>query len=446
MGATCRADAGDILGPCAVRNARWRLLSRSEAMSFHDNSDIRQQPSRAESPLPVVAKTKRRVAIVHDWLPLYGGAERVLEQVLNVFPEADIFSIVDFIAADERGFLRNKPVTTSFVQRLPWARTRYRSYLPLMPIAVEQFDLASYDLVISSSYAVAKGVITGPEQLHICYCHSPVRYAWDLEREYLRSAGLDRGIRGLLARALLHYIRIWDVRTVHGVDHFIANSKFVGGRIRKFYARTSTVIHPPVDTERFRPVGERNDYYLTASRFVPYKKIDVIVEAFARMPARTLVVVGDGPDFKKIKGRAGENVKMLGALPHGKLVDLMQRARAFVFAAKEDFGIVPVEAQACGTPVIAFGEGGVTESVLDGETGIFFDEQTPQSIVAAVEEFERLEFDPAVIRAHAERFAPARFRRELSGFVEAKWAEFRSVPPGMESGRRQRVGRAVANA
>jgi len=395
-----------------------------------------------------VSKTvnSRRVAIVHDWLPLYGGAERVLEQILNVYPEADLFSMVDFIPGNERGFLQNKPVTTSFIQRLPGVKTRYRSYLPLMPIAVEQFDLASYDLVISSSYAVAKGVITGPEQLHICYCHSPIRYAWDLEREYLRTAGLDRGIRGILARTLLHYIRMWDVRTVNGVDHFISNSNFVGGRIRKFYARSSIVIHPPVDTERFRPVAERDDYYLTASRFVPYKKIDLIVEAFARMPDRALVVVGDGPDFAKIKSRAGANVKLLGALPHSKLVDLMQRARAFVFAAKEDFGIVPVEAQACGTPVIAFGQGGVTESVIDGETGLFFDEQTPESIVAAVDEFEELEFDPVVIRRNAERFAPGRFRREFSDFVEEKWEEFRNGSSSPGHGPRQRAVRAVVNA
>ncbi len=386
------------------------------------------------------------MAIVHDWLPLYGGAERVLEQMLKVYPEADLFSMVDFIPEGEREFLQNKKVTTSFVQRLPGARTKYRSYLPLMPLAVEQFDLAGYDLVISSSYAVAKGVITGPEQLHVCYCHSPIRYAWDLEREYLRTAGLDRGVRGFFARALLHYIRIWDLRTVNGVDHFIANSRFVGGRIRKFYARTSTVIHPPVDTDRFIPVTECGDYFLTASRFVPYKKIDLIVEAFAKMPGRKLVVVGDGPDFAKIKERASENVQMMGALPHERLVELMQRARAFVFAAKEDFGIVPVEAQACGVPVIAFGEGGVTESVVDGETGVFFDEQTPERIVAAVTEFEEMEFDPLRIRANAERFGPMRFRSELLDFVEEKWEEFRTECPGRLTAPRSRSLRAVVNA
>jgi glycosyltransferase involved in cell wall biosynthesis len=315
-----------------------------------------------------------------------------------------------------------------------------------MPIAVEQFDLTEYDLVISSSYAVAKGVITGPEQLHICYCHSPIRYAWDLEREYLRTSGLDRGIRGVLARALLHYIRIWDLRTVNGVDHFIANSNFVGGRIRKFYGRSSTVIHPPVDTERFQPVASHDNFYLTASRFVPYKKIDMIVQAFARMPGRRLLVVGDGPDFEKIKRVAGDNVELLGAIQHDHLVDLMQRAQAFVFAAKEDFGIVPVEAQACGTPVIAFGQGGVTESVIDGETGIFFDEQTPEAIVAAVEEFESLEFDAMAIRRNAERFGPARFRQELSEFVEEKWSAFTMGTRGDGRLLRRRELGALANA
>lgn len=416
-------------------------------MALINGSGAEQQIANVGSYRPSTMRSdNRRLAIVHDWLPLYGGAERVLEQFLNVYPEADIFSMVDFIAAEDRGFLQNKPATTSFIQRLPGVKKRYRSYLPLMPFAVEQFDLAGYDLVISSSYAVAKGVITGPEQLHICYCHSPIRYAWDLEREYLRTAGLDRGIRGILARALLHYIRIWDLRTVNGVDHFLANSAFVGGRIRKFYARSSTVIHPPVDIERFRPVTEHGDYYLTASRFVPYKKIDLIVEAFARMPSRELIVVGDGPDFEKIQGRAGGNVKLPGALPHEKLVDLMQRARAFVFAAKEDFGIVPVEAQACGIPVIAFGQGGVCESVIDGETGLFFEEQTPESIVAAVGEFEGMKFDPGVIRQNAERFGAARFRKEFSEFVEEKWVEFKGGDSGRRNAPRQRLLPAVANA
>lgn len=365
----------------------------------------------------------RRVAIVHDWLPLYGGAERVLEQMLHVFPQADLFSMVDAIPEGERQFLHNKPVTTSFIQKLPLAKTKYRAYLPLMPLAVEQFDLSEYDLIISSSYAVAKGVLTGPDQIHVCYCHSPIRYAWDLQGEYLRMAGLTRGLKSWFVRAMLHYVRLWDVRTAPGVDHFIANSKFIGRRIRKVYGREATVIYPPVDTKGFVPASGREDYYLTASRFVPYKKIDLIVEAFSKMPDKKLVVIGDGPELPKIKALAAPNVKLVGVQSQAALVGLMQRARAFVFAAKEDFGIVAVEAQACGTPVIAFSEGGLAETVVADETGIFFHEQTVPSIVAAVAEFEGATFDPDAIVRHAERFSAERFRREFSAFVEEKWAE-----------------------
>ncbi len=239
-----------------------------------------------------------KVAVVHDWLVTYAGAERVLEQMLQVLPEADLFSLIDFVPDDERGFLGGRPVRTSFLQRLPWARTRYRSYLPLMPLAIEQFDLSSYDLIVSSSYAVAKGVLTGPDQLHLCMCYSPMRYAWDLQHQYLRESGLDRGLKSMLARRLLHRIRNWDARTGAGVDEFMAISRFVARRIRKVYRRESTVIYPPVDTDAFAPDWNqgREPFYLTASRMVPYKRIDLIAEAFAGMPDRTLVIIGDGPD------------------------------------------------------------------------------------------------------------------------------------------------------
>lgn len=368
----------------------------------------------------------RKVAVVHDWLPVYAGAERVLEQILNVFPEADIFSIFDFIPEGQRGFLQNKPVTTSFVQKLPRVRSKYRSYLPLMPFAIEQLDLSGYDLVLSSSYAVAKGVITGPDQLHICYCHSPIRYAWDMQNQYLEEANLTSGLRGILARILLHYIRLWDLRTTHGVNHFIANSHFVARRIQKVYGRGSAVIHPPVNTARFAPKGNKEDFYLTASRMVSYKKVDLIVEAFSQMPDKKLVVIGAGPDFEKIKACAGPNVTLLGYQPDAVLSDYMQRARAFVFAAKEDFGITPLEAQASGTPVIAFGEGGATETVLPGETGVFFLEQSVESLREAVDYFESIgRFSPERCRQHAERFSVARFRREFSVLVEREWAAFR---------------------
>lgn len=370
--------------------------------------------------------TRRRVAIVHDWLPVYAGAERVLEQILNVYPEADLFSVLDFIPNGERGFLQNKPVKTTFVQKLPWAKAKYRSYLPIMPLAIEQLDLSEYDLVISSSYAVAKGVITGPEQLHICYCHSPIRYAWDMQNQYLTQSGLTKGLKGIAARVILHYIRMWDARTSHGVDAFIANSQFVARRIEKVYGRDSTVIHPPVDTDTFTPGGYKEDFYLTASRMVPYKKLELVVDAFSSMPDKMLVVIGNGPDFVKIKARAGSNVQLLGHQPVEVLRDHLQRARAFVFAAKEDFGITPLEAQACGTPVIAFGKGGATETILPGQTGLFFHEQTAASIQKAIEHFETLDsFSANRCRAHAEQFSIPRFRDELEEFVEREWESFR---------------------
>lgn len=364
-----------------------------------------------------------RTAIVHDWLVTYAGAERVLEQMLHVFPEADVYTLVDFLPPEARHFLRGRPVYTSFLQRLPRARTRYRSYLPLMPLAVEQLDVSRYDLVLSSSHAVAKGVVTGPDQLHIAYVHTPIRYAWDLQFQYLKETGLDRGVKGWLARAVLHYIRLWDVRTAAGVDHFVANSCFVARRIRKIYRREADVIYPPVDVERFTPGGVKEDFYLTVSRLVPYKKVDVIVEAFSAMPDRRLVVIGDGPERGRIRAKAGANVRLLGHQPHHVLLDYMRRARAFVFAAEEDFGIAPVEAQACGTPVIAYGRGGALETVrpLESEapTGLFFPRQDAAAVREAIRRFEEEEgrIRPRACRENALRFSAARFREELARYV-----------------------------
>jgi glycosyltransferase involved in cell wall biosynthesis len=360
-----------------------------------------------------------RVAIVHDWLVTYAGAERVLEQMLLVYPEADLYSLVDFLPAGERGFLGGRAVHTSFIQRLPWARNKYRNFLPLMPLAVEQFDMSGYDVVISSSHAVAKGVITGPDQLHICLCYSPLRYAWDLQHQYLREVGLTKGARSLLARYILHRIRIWDLRTANGVDHFVAISQFIARRIWKVYRRQSTVIYPPVDLDAFTPGGPKEDFYVTASRMVPYKRIDLIVEAFAAMPERRLVVIGGGPEARRIRSRGAANIEFLGQQSFDVLRDHLRRARAFIFAAEEDFGIVPLEAQACGTPVLAYGKGGALETIRPlGEadpTGVFFREQSVSALVEAVERFER-EGDairPEACRQNAMRFAPQRFRREF---------------------------------
>lgn len=371
-----------------------------------------------------------KIAIVHDWLTVYGGAERVLEQMLNCYPDADLFSMVDFLPADKRNFIQNKPVSTSFIQRLPFARSKYRQYLPLMPLAVEQFDLSGYDLVISSSYAVAKGVITGPDQLHLCMCYSPIRYAWDLQHQYLRESGLDHGLKGWLAKWMLHRIRLWDVRTANGVDHFIAISRFISRRIQKVYRRESTIIYPPVDIHDFELQQKKEDFYLTASRMVPYKRIDLIVEAFSAMPDKRLVVIGEGPEFAKINSKAGPNVDLLGYQSFDVLRDHMQQANAFIFAAEEDFGIAPLEAQACGTPVIAFGKGGATETIsgLDSAvpTGVFFREQTTAALVQALRQFEEnsVRITPEACRANAMRFAPERFRQEFREFVDKAWVEF----------------------
>jgi glycosyltransferase involved in cell wall biosynthesis len=374
----------------------------------------------------------KRVAVIHDWLTTYAGAERVLEQILQAYPQSDLFAICDFLPEAERGFLGGRSPKTTFIQSLPGARTRYRSYLPLMPLAIEQLDLSGYDLVISSSHAVAKGVLTGPAQLHVSYVHTPIRYAWDLQHQYLHESGLDRGAKGWLARYFLHRIRLWDLRTANGVDAFVANSRFISRRIWKTYRREASVVCPPVDVDGFAFRADKDDYYLTASRLVPYKRIALIAEAFAKMPERRLKVVGEGPEREKIERIAAghPNIELLGYQSPTRLAELMGRARAFVFAAEEDFGIAPVEAQACGTPVIAYGRGGALETVRAGDvpnpTGIYFDAQTVSAVVEAVERFEREKNGILAedCRRNAERFSAARFREDFAAVVDREWAAF----------------------
>lgn len=372
-----------------------------------------------------------KIAIVHDWLYTYAGAEKVLEQVIQCFPEADLFSLIDFIPNGKRDFIANKVVKTSFIQNLPLAKTKHRHYLPLMPLAIEQLDVSDYDVVISSSHAVAKGVLTGPNQLHICYCHSPIRYAWDMQHQYLREAGITRGLKSWLTRYILHKIRLWDYRTANGVDYFVANSNFIARRIFKVYRRDASVIYPNVDIDKFTLQSDKQDYYLTASRLVPYKKIVLIAEAFAKMPDKQLKIVGTGPDQKKIAAlvATAPNIEYLGFVEDNGLVNLMQNAKAFVFAAEEDFGIIPVEAQACGTPVIAYGRGGSLETVngLNSScpTGVFFNEQKIDSILAAISQFENQNVITSDnCRQNALRFSALRFRSEFQQFVERKYQEF----------------------
>jgi glycosyltransferase involved in cell wall biosynthesis len=367
-----------------------------------------------------------KIAIVCDWLVTYAGAERCLKELLYCFPEADLFAVIDFVAPEDRHFLHNKPVKTTFIQHLPFAKTRYRSYLPLMPLAIEQLDVSAYDLVISSSHAVAKGVLTGPDQVHISYVHSPMRYAWDLQHQYLKESGLETGLKGYIAKYFLHKMRLWDQRTAHGVDHFIANSHFIARRIWKTYRREADVIYSPIDTSQFTPGTHKENFYLAASRLVPYKKMDLIVESFAEMPDKKLIVIGDGPDFNKVKAKATSNVQILGYQSTDVLTDYMQRAKALIFAAEEDFGLVPLEAQACGTPIIAYGKGGALETVrgLDQAepTGLFFKQQTVAAICGAVAEFEinHQQFTAKNCAKNAARFSPTKFREKLIDYVRNK--------------------------
>ncbi|CAM3616266.1 glycosyl transferase family 1 [Rouxiella silvae] len=370
------------------------------------------------------------VGIVADWLVTFAGSEKVIAEFINLYPQSEIYSVVDFLSDESRHLFNDKKATTSFIQRLPRAKGSYQQYLPLMPLAIEQLDVTGHDIILSSSHAVAKGVLTGPDQLHISYVHSPIRYAWDFQHQYLREAGLTKCLKGKLARLFLHKIRLWDYRTANGVDHFIANSQFIARRIRKVYGRHADVIYPPVDVNNFTLQENKEDFYLTASRMVPYKRIDLIVEAFSQMPDKKLVVIGDGSEMAKIKAKAGSNVEILGYQPDDVMQDYMRRAKAFVFAAEEDFGITPVEAQACGTPVIAFGKGGALETIRPyGEqnpTGVFFAAQTVASLNEAVQHFEavREAITPQNCRNNALRFSAERFKLEIDTFIKEKWLAF----------------------
>jgi len=360
-----------------------------------------------------------KVALVQDWLTVIGGSEYVFKEIASLYPDADIYTLVARDETINSLGLRNHKVTTSFIQKLPFSKTKYRNYLPLFPLAIEQFDLSEYDLIISSSHAVAKGVLTHAAQVHICYCHSPMRYAWDLYHQYIKESGLQTGLKGLIAKLVLHRIRQWDITSTNRVDHFISNSNFIGKRIKKVYNRESITIYPNVAVENFKVCTQKENFYVTCSRLVPYKKIDLIVKAFSAMPDKKLIVIGDGPDYKKISKLATDNITLMGYQPFDVLKDHLSRAKAFVFAAEEDFGMLPVEAQACGTPVIAFGKGGSLETVLENKTGVFFFEQTVSAIIDAVKKFDLTssQFIPADIATHAHKFSTANFRQSFNSYI-----------------------------
>jgi len=377
-----------------------------------------------------------RIAVVHDWLVDFSGAERVLAEILRCFPQADLFALLDRMPAQARAPLGGRTARTTFLQGMPGVAGGLRYYLPLMPLAIEQLDVTGYDLVISNSHAVAKGVIVSPDALHLSYVCSPMRYAWDQQFAYLDGTGRPQGV---LLRWLLHRLRMWDHRSAAGVDSFVADSGFVARRILKAYRREAAVIYPPVDVDFYTPGGIREDTYVTVSRLWPYKRADLLIDAFAAMPKRRLVVIGEGPELRRLRARAGANVELLGYQPAAAVLGHLQRARAFLFAAIEDFGIAPVEAMACGTPVIALRKGGAAETVLglesEAPTGVFFEEQSAAAVAAAVQRFEdeRARITEAACRQRAEQFSAQRFRAEVSAFVAARYAEWVKFRDGARS-------------
>lgn len=375
-----------------------------------------------------------RIAIVHDWLDTWRGGENVLAEVLSLFPHAELYALVDWLSADQRSRLLGKRANVSFLQRTPGGSRHFRALLPLFPRAIESLDVSAYELVISISHAVAKGVRTHARQLHLCYCLTPMRYAWDQRETYLASAGAQRGLRRMVANTILDRLRRWDRAASRRVDRFIAISDYIRERIRRCYDRDASVVYPPVDVNFFTPATTRTTpgAYVAASHWVPYKRIELIVDAFRALPGRRLIVAGDGPDVRRARTGAGPSVEFAGEVSRERLRALLREAAAFVFAAEEDFGIAPLEAQACGTPVIAYARGGAAETIrgLDAPrpTGVFFAEQSAEAIRAAVATFEdgADRIARAACRANAERFAPEVFRRRFADCVASALDDFRA--------------------
>lgn len=365
---------------------------------------------------------KIKVAIVHDWFTVNGGAEKVCREIINCYPDADIYSLIDFLSEEDRKTILNgKKSNTSIIQHFPFPRKLYRYYLPWFPYAIEQLDLSSYDLIISSSYAVAKGVLINSNQLHVCYCHSPMRYLWDLYFDYVTKSTWKNFIPNYFMRKHLSKLRVWDVVSSNRVDVFVANSKNIAQRINKVYRRDAEVVYPPMNTERFQLINEKEDYYVSACRLVPYKKVELIVKAFKLLPNKRLKVAGGGPELNKIKklAKGSPNIEVLGYVESDALPAIVGKAKGFINASFEDFGIAPVEAQACGTPIIAYAKGGVLETTIEDKTAVYFNEQSVESIVAAIEKIEMASLWSAEeISAYASGFNNERFRTELTKIVD----------------------------
>jgi glycosyltransferase involved in cell wall biosynthesis len=359
-----------------------------------------------------------RVALVHDYLNQYGGAERVLEVLSQIFPKAPIYTLLYDKKRTGYAF-ENKKIHTSFLQKIPWLRSHHRPFLMFMPLAIEQFDFSKYDLVISDSASYAKGVITKPETYHICYCHTPTRYAWDDSHKYIEEFGYPKLVKKITP-FFMNYIRLWDEQAANRVDKFIANSHFVAQRIKKYYHREAEVIHPPVKTKIFYISPDLGKYFLMVGRFLPYKRFNLAIQAFNRL-GLPLKIVGDGPQRAQLQKQAKDNIKFLGLVSDAKLREAYAHCQAFIFPQEEDFGITPVEAMASGRPVIAYRAGGVLETVKEGVTGLFFDKQTPECLIETIKKFNPSDFNPQVIRQHAMQFDEEVFKEKIRGFINSKF-------------------------
>lgn len=363
------------------------------------------------------------IALAHEWLTNYAGSEKVIENIKEIYKEAPIYTTVynpDNLPKE----LKNIDVRTTFLQKYKKARTNHRMFLPFMPLAWEQFNFNEYDVVLSSSHSCAKGIIAPPSTMHVCYCHSPMRYAWEFYWEYLERENVGK-IKKILIPLIMNYIRMWDAISANRVDYFIANSKNVAKRIWKHYRREADVIHPPVKTSYFNIQDKDEEFFLIVGRLVAYKQVDLAIEAFNEL-GLPLVVIGSGPQFDYIKSIAKSNIKILGRQPDEVIRDYYAKCRAFIFPGEEDFGITPLEAQASGRPVVAFGKGGALETVVENETGLFFAEQTIESLKDAIQKFNHLNFDKLKIRENALKFDEEIFKKKIKGYIDEKYIEFNS--------------------
>jgi len=356
-----------------------------------------------------------KIALVHDYLVQYGGAERVLEAFTELFPYAPIYTLI-YDKEAMHGVFEDKRIYTSFLQNLPFSRKRHRFFPPLMPLAIEQFDFSKYDIVLSDSSSYAKGIITRPETLHICYMHTPMRYAWDDCQKYTQDFGFPQFIKRLVP-FFMSPIRLWDKVSADRIDHFLTNSQFVAKRIKKYYGKDARVIHPPVNIDRFFISEQREDYFLIVGRLIAYKRHDIAIEAFNRLKL-PLKIIGRGPEMERLKKLAGPTIEFLGRVPEEDLPKYYANCRGFIFPQEEDFGIVAIEAMASGRPLIAYRGGDIVEHLEEGKMGVFFDEQTPEAIVSAVRKFHDADYDPVYIREKALPFDKERFKSTMKYYIE----------------------------